>query len=203
MATYLELRTRITGEINNDEVTAGAISLAVMSAVNHYGDEPLWEKEAQATAATTPDQEYYELPSDCAMVLAIQIKRDTRWIDLNPRTMEWMNEANDNSSYNGDPTDYSIFNKQIRLSPIPDSTMSLLLTERVILSTLTDGATSVFTLEAEELIRARAKWDIYLHVIENTEKAMVMKSVETEAIKMIRKRSNRYYGEGRIRPTRM
>lgn len=203
MATYSELRTRISGEINNSEVSDGAISLAVMSAVNFYADEPLWEKEAQATAPTTPAQEYYELPSDCAMVLAVQIKRNSRWVPLNERTMEWMNEANDNTSYNGDPTDYTIFNKQLRLSPIPDETTTLLLTERVILPALSDGAASVFTLEAEELIRARAKWDIYTNIIENTEKAMTFKATEKESFKKIVKRSNRYFGEGRIRPTRM
>lgn len=203
MATYQEVRNRIVSEINHSEVTAGAVSLAVMSAINHYGDEPLWAKEAQATAPTAPNQEYYELPSDCAMVLAVQIKRDSRWESLNPRTMEWMNEANDTTSYVGDPTDYTIFNKQLRLSPIPDTTTTMLVTQRVVLPDLSDGAASVFTLEGEELIRYRSKWDIYLNIIENSQRASEFKMAEMEAKKKLDKRSSRYYGEGRIRPTQM
>lgn len=203
MSTYQEVRNRITSEINHSEVTAGAVSLAVMSAINHYGDEPLWAKEAQETAPTTPNQEYYELPSDCAAVLAVQIRRDSRWVDLKVRTMEWMNEANDTGSYVGDPTDYTVFNKQLRLSPIPDSTTTLLLTARVVLPDLSDGASSVFTVEGEELVRYRAKWDIYMNLIENSQRAMEFKAAELEAKRKLDKRSGRYYGEGRIRPTPM
>lgn len=190
-----DLKSRIADEINRTDLTS-QINLAIRSAITFYSTETLFFQQERVTANTTADQEYYALPVDFVTLnsLRITINSNNNYL-LRERTNEFFEEIYDGPDvYTGNPQYWTIYDQQLRLSPIPDDSYPLTMNYVKRLASLgadTDTNRLIEDLE-EQLIRARAKWDLYENVIKDHTEAALMKAQEMEVKDQVKKKTGLY-----------
>lgn len=178
-ADYRTMIDRIAEEIRRHNMGAH-IRRAIQSAIQHYEGEHFFFNEARATATTVRGQNFYTLPVDFVYTVGkepLTIVRSGRAIDMEQREWDHLQQVDDGVQQ-GPPSEWAYFEEQFRLWPIPDSeyTLTLAYVKRLTALNL-DTDTNAWVTDAEELIRARAKADLYLNVIHDFEKAGLMGSV--------------------------
>lgn len=194
MTTYLVMQNRISDEVRNVSTAASSdiqsqIKLAILSAVAHYERERFYFSELRSeTFSTVANQEFYG-SSDNANIpnlahidsLTMTINTTQRW-PLIEREWDWFEQYNFDTSFVGDPEYYAYYGRQIRLGPIPNAVRTIRISGIWRLTALSaDADSNVWTTEAEELIRSRAKWDIWRNVLKEEQQAQIAKASESEA----------------------
>ncbi len=121
---------------------------------------------------------------------------------LEKRDYAYIDEISTASTATGDPTDYAYYARQLRFYPIPNAARTVVvsgITKADTLSATTDS--NYWMTEGEELIRSRATWDIYKHVIKDREQAEDWKETELEALSTLRGDDAERLSTWRFRPT--
>lgn len=200
------MQDRIADEIARTDLT-DQIKRAIQTAIRHYERERFFFNENQATFTTSIDQEYYQ-ESDFASAPAIveidsiRITDNSSTYTLIRRDFGYIDSIQSNSSYTGTPTDYAYYNKKIRLYPIPDAANTVVVshvTKPATLSATTD--TNVWMTEGEEMVRLKAKADLYLNVIRDPQEAAIMERAARVAKETVWEETVRRISSGRLRPT--
>ena len=202
MSTYGTMQTRIADELARSDLTS-QIKLAIQSAIAHYSGKRFWFNEAQATASTSDGTEYYAVPNDFQSIDSLRITVNGTTYTLESQPWVWMDEAQSNSAYKGQPIYYAIYAQQFRLYPIPDAVYTLKLSYQKALGSLSaDGDTNAWMVEGERLIRMRAKWDLFSNVIrtEPDEEAKC-KAAENDELAELQGRTVSQLSVGRIIPS--
>ena len=102
----------------------------------------------------------------------------------------------------GQPTSYDYYGKQIRLYPIPDASYSAVVSGVYALAELSATTdTNAWMTDGEQLIRARAKWELLTHVIKDKEGADMMAEAEAKALASMISASNSRAATCRVIPT--
>lgn len=204
--TYGTMQDRIADELSRSDLTS-SIQNAIQTAIKYYERRRFYFNETQNSFSASASQEYYGsadatfIPS-MALIDSLTITVNGTTYPVRSRTWAYIDQVQTNSGYVGDPTDYVYYNRQIRFYPIPqqsDRTFNISFIERFdTLSATTD--TNAWMIDAEELIRCRAKYEIYMHKIQNAEKAGLMKAAEADALTVV---EGETFGRisGKIRPT--
>jgi hypothetical protein len=203
MSTYGAMQTRIADEIVRSDLTT-QIQKAILTAIVHYARERLWFNESRAQLDTVNGQEYYGLPTDFVDEDSLTIEINSgRTYPLVPRSWQFIEDVNfAGSTLTSYPQDYTIFAGQIRLYPVPNGVYTLFIAYVRSFDALSAaGDTNSWMTDGEELIRSRAKWDLFNNVIREFSEAQTMKLQEIEALKSIRRRSALQLSTGRLRPT--
>lgn len=209
MTTQTIMKARIADELARDDITS-QIAYAISDAIKAYQGERFFFNESRAlTFSTVAGQEFYT-SSDSANIALIN-KIDyvgvyvgdiiTRLRAETPANIELMSQ---NGSTSGTPISYCYYAKSIRLYPVP----STVLTVRVgaaykVAEPATDGeADNPWMTEAERLIRSRAKLELALHVLKDSDLAGTMNSAVIEAFDDLKSRSNQLMQTeaGRVEP---
>lgn len=170
------------------------IQLAILDAISSNEDDRFYFNEYRTASAfsTVVGQEFYT-SSDWADIATIQhIDKLSILISQNryfmvPRTEQYMEDISMNTSWTGQPVDYSYYNFQIRFYPIPNGVypVNVLGTKKfAALSAASD--TNVWTEEAEQLIRLKAKQYLYRDTILDAEKAAMMEMGAQEQYKLLK-----------------
>ena len=166
--TYGDIQTRIANELNRTDLTA-EIKDAIQSAIAYYAAEHFYFNEKRAYRLTVDGREYYGLPDDFVdMVIMTVTVTGNYTYKLNPRTHAYIEELNTNQSWKSRPTEFALWNDQVRIYPIPNGTYTLNLSYQAVLDTLAVNADTnawVKVKDAEELIRQRAKVDLLENII--------------------------------------
>lgn len=188
--TYGDMKTRIADELARSDLTS-QIALAVLSSVKHYERRRFYFNEGRAsTFSTVAGQEFYgsadlaDIPNYLDIdTLRITISSNSNYT-LDPKTYEYLDEINvGGTTTRGQPVFYSNYAQQIRLYPVPDAVYTMRISGVKALTALSaDADTNAWTTDAEDLIRHRAKWDIYANVTGDIQQAGVMKQNEQEAL---------------------
>ena len=187
------MRTRISDELVNESLTTAQINAAIQSAIAHYQRQRFYFNESRAeTFSTVASQEYYaaaanaNIPNLSAIdELTITVNSDR--YPLRPQTWEYMETIASTATATGQPGDYCYYAQQIRLYPIPDAVYTVRITGLVRFAALSaDGDTNAWMTDAEELIRARAKWDIGANVIYAPEVTAAAGEMESVAYRVLR-----------------
>lgn len=165
--TFGAIKTRIADELNRTDLTS-QISLAVISAVEHYERERWWfEETIDATVSTTAAQNYVTnaIITTMAIIDKVQITVGSAKYTLTPISYdEWASQSTSTTS--GQPTEYAYYKDRLYLYPTPGSTYTLTISGVQRLTTLSGSSdTNGFTNYCEELIRQRAKADVRCNVI--------------------------------------
>ena len=191
------MENRIADELNRTDMTSHART-AILTAVKHFEGERFWFSEERATASTVASQEWYDLPTDFRGVDSITVTINNNAYPLIERTYNELEDWNISSStYTGYPTDFAIYNDQLRLYPIPNDAYTLTISYIKNLSSLATATdTNAWMVEAEELIRSRAESDVCMRVIRDFERAQGFKLLEQEALKRLLRESNRRTSTG-------
>lgn len=175
MATLGGLRDRILDELAESSLTS-QVELAIRSAVDAYQRETFYFTESfSLTATTSAGAEYYSAAdfsfiSGLPHIDSIVLLNGTTRVPLTKRSKLYMDDIATETTSQGEPGEFSYYAQRLRLYPIPDGEYTLIVSSdprQATLSASTD--TNVWTTEAEELIRYRAKADVEINVERNPE----------------------------------
>lgn len=101
------------------------------------------------------------------------------------RTYEQIERWQENGT-TGRPTDYALYDKQIRLWVIPDDAYTLNLSYRAKLDELTAGSSNAWTTIGGELIKRRAEANVALNVLQDRNRAGDFKLQEQDLLRELR-----------------
>lgn len=203
MATFREVRNSILSDLNRtaaNDLTAAA-ETEIRTAIAFYEKRRFWFLEARATTVTQAGQEYYVLPEDFRDDDSLVIAIDTFTYPLEKRSYEQIEHWAD-SNTRGQPTDYAIYDQQIRLYPKPDDAYTLTLSYVKQLSDLSnEDHTNEWMVEGEGLIRSRVEWTLFARKVKDFDAAQAAKVLEEEELsqheKLTRARLMTGYGKRR------
>lgn len=199
MATLGTMRARIADELNRSDIDS-QIDQAIESAIDFYEDKDFWFNEAIATTATVDGTEYYSVPSDYIRGTSFVLTVNGTEYTLKKRTNDWINQQKVSTTFKSFPTDYAEYNEQFRLYPVPNGAYTLTIYYSKVLTSISgDSDSNEFTGSAEELIRSRAKWSIYTHLLRDIEGAQLMKACEVEAYRRLQSETDGKLSSGRVK----
>lgn len=206
MTTYATMRNRITDEFVNESLTTAQVNLAIQAAINHYQRERFYFTESRAqTFTTVASQEFYTSSDNTNIPNLSIIDELTITINgvrspLRERNWEWIDTVS-NTTNTSQPTDYCYYGQQIRLYPIPDAAYTVRISGLIRLTTLSaDGDSNAWMTDGEELIRARAKWDLAVNILHAPELADAATALEQRAYRALKDETNRRIVPTGIRP---
>jgi len=186
MSTYGTMQDRIATELGRSDLSAH-IARAIQTAIKHYERYRFTFNETRGSFSTSSGQEFYTATEFADMANLVSI--DSITIDISSSTYPlierdyaWIDAVQSNAGYTGDPTDYTYYQEQLRLYPIPSVARAVnisYVTRPATLSATTD--TNEWMVEGEELIRSYAKRELYLHMIRNRDHAMDMQAAADSA----------------------
>lgn len=185
--TFGDMQTRIASELDRSDLTT-PIKDAIVSAIDSYAHERFAWNERKFTFNTVAGTDEYAFPTTDTNAAFIRIMAIDHLMitiasgryELMPRTTYYVDDLKANTSLRGRPKWYAVLNQRIRLWPIPDAVYAIdgfgLCDINEITNASAAGTTNAWVdrLYGEEMIRARAKADLYENTIRNAEKAAAM-----------------------------
>jgi len=193
MATLDELKARIRLETNRDDIAAsgeaeGALTTAIVQAIEYYSDEPFWFNHYGATitaaANTTGGVDYVAIPATIRVPQKVSFDgEDLQRVDL--AAIEARTDA-------GRPTRWAASGDTIALWPVPDAAYALAVfgIAKVAIPG-SGGASNIWTTEANDLVTARAKFLLYRDVWRDNDGVQFAAQAEGEALSRLRKETRR------------
>lgn len=210
MTTLSTMKSRIADELARSDLTS-QIATAITDAITHYQKQRFWFNESRGitflTVAGTSD--YTSLSGDASspadiykidyMKLIIGATQINTIDEECPERLEYLLGA---SSSRNQPYIYAYYNKTIRLYPIPSDAWTVRIGGHIKKPAPSDDdeADNVWMTDAEALIRARAKYELAVHVLKDPELAVAMTAAVTEALDELRGTTNKQTGTGCIAP---
>lgn len=205
--TYGNMQDRIADELLRTDLTS-QIKLAILSAIDYYQDERFWfnESRSQVTFSLSSSQEFYGTSDNANIPNLLDIDTVTVTVNSNRytltrRTYEYLESISMGTQYTSLPTDYSYYQQQIRIYPIPNQGMAIRISSTVLNSTTLSSTadTNPWVNEAEQMIRARAKADIYLNVIGDAAQAQAMNVFEQQSYQNLIEATQRRLSTGKTK----
>ena len=194
MSTYNELVNGVISDMarEGEEGITSAVQNAISLSIAHYETMPWWFLETQATINTVDGTEYYDLPSDFGATevsLVINISNNT--YPLIKRTYQYLeNVFTKGAIFSGYPTEYAVYQQQLRLYPIPNGEYTATISYVAQLGVpASDAASNAWTTDCELLIRSRAEWQLHALRFHDAEAASIAKSVEQTAFGELNKKN--------------
>ena len=189
---YSALQARIADDLNRTDLTT-QIQNAILRAIRHYERRKWWFNELRSdTFVTVASQEYYAAAAnaDIPNLISIDTLRltvNSTYLDLTQRNFDYIDRIATSTSTTGQPIDFCYYAKQIRLYPIPDAVYTIRIAGSVALTALSSGTDSnAWTSDCEDLIAARASWDVNKNKIRDMESAAAAQVEEQSALQALR-----------------
>jgi hypothetical protein len=207
MTTYSDLQNRIADELQRTDLTAEIVN-AIGTAIQFYERKRFYFNELRDNGSwsTAVGQEFYG-SADSSLIYTmpsidqISILAYTNRLQLTPRTAREIEEMSVGTTWTGMPTDWCFVGENIRMYPIPNLVYPVYLTGTQRLTALINPSdTNAWTVDAEPLIRARAKRELFTHVLRDPDNATLMNQAEQEALANLKGETGaRVAAGGRIR----
>lgn len=205
MSNYGTMTTRILNELDRDDITA-EVQTAIQTAIKYYASHRFFFNEERWLASTTASQEYYPLPNNFKEIDTIRLTASDNNYLLHRRHWDEMEElAVDASTYEGYPTDYTIFRNELRLYPVPNASYKMQLSGQKDLAGLSaDSTTNDWMTTAEELIRSRAAADVLENILQDYDgpRVTLYKTRERDTFRNLKDESYSRVATGRSRKRR-
>lgn len=207
--TRTQLEAKIADDLIRSDLTT-QITDAVEIAIKAYEDEPFWFNTVFRTSATLSSSvAFIALSSLTTRFLDFNRIRVTTSgnseIDLYRRDYRWIMTRQDDPTY-AIPLEYCIYDEKLMFDSYADQDRTLHMDGIVSLgSTASDsysaGDTTAWFNEARELIRHRARREIYMHVLKDGDLAGSAKIAEDDAFNTLKSKTNQRASTGFLRPT--
>lgn len=211
--TFGDMYTRIAVELDRSDLTA-PIKDAIVSAIDSYAQDRFAWNQRKFTISTVAGTDEYALPStdvDAAFIRVMSIDHlmitiSSGRYEMVPRTTFYVDDLKANTTLQGRPKWYAIINQKLRIWPIPDAVYVMdgfgLCDINSITNTSATGVTNAWVdrLYGEEMIRARAKADLYENIIRNGEKAAAMLGQAQARYQQLKAAYERSVGLSAIQP---
>jgi hypothetical protein len=199
MATLGEMITEIVEETRRyDPNWSSRVRREIEKAVSFYQRERFWFNETrEITFDTVIGQEFYtdadqaDIPNLIAIDY-ITVTDGTTIVELCPVSARW-HDTDDFATAANLPTEYSYTEGKLRIWPKPNKVYPLRIAglPRRAFPASDAEPDNPWMTEAEELIRSRAKRNLYLHHMGSRSKAEDMKAAEDEALRALRAETSR------------
>ena len=209
MSTLGTLKSEISDDLARTDLST-QIAAAITAAINHYKARRLYFNETRsATWVTVAAQSDYTSADDADIPLFLKLddvfledsdSRSFRLTRADPVDLEiWL----DSDAPSDQPYAYAYINRTFRLYPIPDAVYTIRPVGHIELAApaADDTADNAWMTEAYELLRCRAKWFLYLHVIKKPDMAELMHMAEMEALSKLGGATTDRVASGTIRKT--
>lgn len=210
MANRTDLETKIADDLARSDL-ATQIAYAVDTAIKAYEEERFWFNEVYAVTATLSSSTVYldltALPVGFADIDRLRLQRSANdYIDLYRRDYDWIMSRQDAISY-VQPAEYCLYGQKIQFDSYSDRQYVLvidglkLLADTVASNSYSSGSVAAWFNEARELIRHRARRELYMHVILDDNMAKSAKVAEDDAYETLKSKTNARTATGFVRPT--
>lgn len=210
MSTLGALKATIADDLARPNLT-NQIAAAITAAIDHYKGERFWFNVTRAeTWLMVADRASYTSADDAAVPLFLDL--DAMFIEdadgiryeltrIDPVDMESLLDESASSSR---PDSYSYYDETFYFHPIPDlSTYTIRPMGLIeVAAPASDSETgNPWMVYCYQLIRCRAKWDLFAHTIMAPDKAGGMNVMEMDALAELRRKTSRRTATGQIKPT--
>lgn len=207
--TRAQLEALIADDLARSDLTT-QISYAVQTAIEAYEEEPFWfNTNYRVTATLSSSANYIAVSALPARFLKFDRVRVTlnsgRDIDLYERDYDWIMARQDVVTY-AIPMEYCIYNQKMLFDSNADANRTIIMDGLVSLGSAasnsysTADSTAWFN-EARELVRHRAKREIYQHTLKDADMASSAKIAEDDAFNTLKTKTNQRASTGYVRPT--
>jgi len=201
---FSDMQAAIADELARSDLTA-EIQREINNAITFYSNKNFWFNEASmANLTTVQGQRYYPLPANFASVLDVLSTLGNYTYRLTARTEQYLDQIDwGNNFWSSYPTDYSLWNGQLRLFPPPQGGLPVTVKGTVILTPqpLTNPTDSnAWLTSAEELIRTRATRQLYGRYVRDPEQYTLYMQLEKEALSNLHEKNVNQTSVGWIRP---
>ena len=192
---------RIINEVSRTaSADRDTVKMAIISAIRYFRDHRFWFNEGTHEFDLTVNQQEYETetadtkgpPADWLRHITAYINiTGTRYLEMDHVSIEEMRWHTPTDTMAGIPSWWTYFNETMFFAPIPSQADAVRFDYVKDLGTpsynwggtdwlfsgpqgdpLLDSWTSRWFIDAEELIRARAKWDLYYNYLDDDQNAM-------------------------------
>lgn len=183
MSTLAVMKARIADELARSDLTS-QIAYAISDAIAAYQDEEFHFSEQRFSFPTVVDREFYTSADHANLALIEKIEYVKLYISDTPRELTAMDparieSASANGIQKGDPIGYCYMPESatpsLRLYPVPQAVRTVRMFAKVTpAAPASDGEANnpwMITTGAERLIRLRAKFELFKHVVRNSERA--------------------------------
>lgn len=201
------MKARIADELGQRTDLASQIALAINDAIKLYQPKRfLWNETRDITFNTVAGQALYGAADDPFIpklrsfdylllyiggVLQGEITRE------DPKVLE-LEQSTGTST--GQPTRFAYYDRKIRLGPVPAAVYMVRVAGRIIFDApqSDDEANNPWMVEAEALIRKRAKYELALNVTKDLEEAQMLAPQITELEDALTGEASRLAGTGTV-----
>lgn len=199
-ADLATLKARIADEINRTDLTS-QISNAITSAIAKYRSWRFEVNEQTATFSTAASTESYAaptLPSDIGEIDSIRMTFNGRRMVLKPMNFLQMQALATSTSTNGQPSYWSWYAQTLYFYPIPDAIYSTLIAyqQRKAAPASDSDTSTIWTNQAEALVRHCAKKLLYRDVVKDANNAQAAEIAEREALTVLENESIQLQDDG-------
>lgn len=210
--TLGQMKADISNELARGTTLDSVIPSRIMEAIDFHQAERFWFSETRdITFNTSQAQEFYGETTAPVAVPGMSTLLYFDYVVLYIGSIPWtiarrtdteIEILNQNGKVQGQPWNWSYYNEQLRLGPIPDTVYQMrLAVHQYIAPPANDTVTgNPWMTNAEKLIRCYAKFLLFTHNIRNVEMATAMKAEAEEALSMLKGRTNRLLGRGLMAP---
>jgi hypothetical protein len=204
VADLLALKTRIASELHRSDLTT-PIASAITSAISFYDTQRLAWNELQASFSTVAQQESYTtsiIPTDIGEVDTLRITVNGRLVVLDPENFTRLQAISTTSASYGQPRMWAWYAQTIFLYPVPDAVYSILISYQQKLSAPTGDSddTTVWTNQAEALIRHRTKKLLCRDVLRDSNGFQAAQDAENEELANLKRDSLQLQDVGGLQP---
>ena len=194
-----ELINAVGDDINRTDLTAQC-SDAVVMAIRHYDRKRWWFSEGSYTFTTTASTATYTLPTDYREMDYVEVQ-DTggRWSEVCPDTFPNIRKRLEVSS-TGLPDVYAIRDQKITLAYQPEQTYTVKLWYCKALGTLSASASSQWTTDCADLIRAHAAETVAMRTLHDGELAQFMRGIRLDEYNRLLEENDRRVANDKAEP---
>jgi hypothetical protein len=208
MSTLGIMKERIASELRRDDLSSASefrvlaansdIHDAIHSAIDAYQHIRFWFNEARTiTFTTVADQDLYDESDDVDIPLILKFDYAVITVgggiyELTPLPPNAAEVHNGGFASPGQPEWYTYYGEQIRLTPTPveaDWVVRIGCLIKRAAPAEDNEASNVWMTHAERLIRARAKAELYLHVIKDMQQAQTQRAIADDALQTLKDRT--------------
>ena len=209
MADRTTIEAQIADDLARSDLSS-QITNGVTAAIRAYRFERFGFNEAyRVTATLSVSAAFIDLTTLSVRFRKldrVRLQRNTTdYIDMYARDYDWLMSRQDAYALSM-PLEYAMFNNAIHFDAYADQTYTMLIDGIKELTTnatasYSTGDTCAWFNDARELIRHRAKREVYAHVLKDMELASAAMAAEQDAYKMLKAETAQQTSTGFIRPT--
>ena len=204
MATFGEIEDNIASLLNRTDLSS-SIQLAIKTAIKHYEGEAFDFNEDTFTRTLSSGASVYTLTGSMSLItqfINVKVTVNGTDMELRPESYQYL-EKIDTDGSSGEPSIYSVFGNTIRVYPKPSGNYTLTARCNRKYSTLSASTDSnAWTINAEDLIQARAMYWLSMTKKRDFQMAQQTKAIESQAYDSLVNKSTLKTSSGKINPTR-